>query len=621
MRVFIPTLSLESLRAALGDDLLAWHRFGGERTIRRSRRGLCVHALIVAFGIVNSAVFVALAIVSVRQWSRRRDAAAGWLVLAFLSLGLIVSIGRLVPTDPHGLVEVGAQRVEVVLLVLFPFLLYRFATVFVRPSRRLQRLVGALTVVLSVSTFVLPRFPAAGDDWPGWFLAYLLAFLLHWTMLSVVVSVRLWRAGRDQPGVACNRMRLLAFASGAITVAIIGAAFQGSGDTVGAVVAAALAVASGVAYLLGIAPPGPLRTSWRSAEQAKLQEAIRGLMTLATTPEEVAARVIGPTAAIVGARAAAVVDGDGRVITSEGFDAAALAGLTRGEQPKATAGTQVVRVQQPGASLVVWTSAYAPYFGEEELGVLRTVAALTGIALDRVRLFQQEYESRLALERANELMTNFVALAAHELRTPVTTIHGFVETLNRLGDRLDPAQQDELRAALEQQTIRMASLVEQLLDLSRLDADAVEIRPQRLDLRTRLEEVVTLAAGSRRSEVTLEVPAELDAFVDPLILDHIVVNLVTNAFRYGSPPVRVSARQFDGHVYVLVEDEGPGVARELEGTLFERFTRAGVARDRVAGTGLGLAIAHAYARAHRGDLRYERGQPTGSRFVVELPSR
>jgi two-component system, OmpR family, sensor kinase len=71
---------------------------------------------------------------------------------------------------------------------------------------------------------------------------------------------------------------------------------------------------------------------------------------------------------------------------------------------------------------------------------------------------------------------------------------------------------------------------------------------------------------------------------------------------------------------VSVEDSGPGVAREIESTLFERFTRAGVARDRVAGTGLGLSIARAYAQAHRGDLRYERGQPSGARFVVDLPS-
>ena len=315
-----------------------------------------------------------------------------------------------------------------------------------------------------------------------------------------------------------------------------------------------------------------------------------------------------------------MLDGSGAIVASEALSPATLAGIEAGEEPLAPEGTEVVRVDQPGASLIVWTSPYAPFFGDEELGTLGTIAALTGIALDRVRLFEQEHQSRIALERANELMANFVALAAHELRTPVTTIHGFVQTLNHLGDRLDGSQQEELRVALQQQTARMASLVEQLLDLSRLDAEAVEVRPQRVDLRERLEEVVAIAAGARRADVVVEVPADLDAVVDPAILDHIVVNLVTNAFRYGQPPVRVSALRHEGQVHVLVEDSGPGVADELEGTLFERFTRAGVSRDRVAGTGLGLAIARAYARAHRGDLRYEPGQPSGARFVVELPS-
>jgi signal transduction histidine kinase len=579
-----------------------------------------VHALIVAFGILNSAAFVTLAVVAVRQWRRRRDAAAGWLAFAFLSLGLIVSIGRLVPSHPHGFLPDAAQRIEIELLVLFPFLLYRFATVFVRPSVRLQRVVGGLTVLLTLWTFALPRLPAAGEKWPKWFLAYVVAFLVHWTVLSVVVSLRLSRAGRGQPGVASTRMRMLAFASAAITVTIVGSAFQGKGATPVAAAVSMLAFASAVGFLLGLAPPAVVRGAWRSAEQARLQEAIRGLMTLATTPSEVAARVVAPTAAIVGARAAAVLDGAGLVVASDALAPATLREIEAGRAPTAPAGTEVVRIDQPGASLLVWTSPYAPFFGDEELAALRTIAALTGIALDRVRLFEQEHQSRIALERANEVMTNFVALAAHELRTPVTTIHGFVQTLNHLGDRLDAAQQDELRVALEQQTARMASLVEQLLDLSRLDAEAVEIRPQRVDLRERLEETVAMAAGARRAEVLVEVPADLDAVVDPAILDHIVINLVTNALRYGQAPVRVSALRDRGRVEILVEDAGPGVAFELEGTLFERFTRAGVSRDRVAGTGLGLAIARAYARAHRGDLRYERGQPSGARFVVELPS-
>jgi signal transduction histidine kinase len=331
---------------------------------------------------------------------------------------------------------------------------------------------------------------------------------------------------------------------------------------------------------------------------------MRGLVTLAADRREIAARIAAPAAGMIGARGLAVHGSGGELLASWGT----------------TGGRGGIRVEEEGLTFIAWTSPYAPFFGEDELRALRTVAALTSTAVDRVRLFEQEHESRLALERANEVMTNFVALAAHELRTPVTTIHGFVQTLNHLGARLAEEQKQELRDSLEQQTRRMAALVEQLLDLSRLDADAVDIRPQRVDLESRLQEVVAVAAAERASEIEVRVPQRASALVDPQILDHVVTNLVTNALRYGRAPVRVTATSDGGVLRVAVEDSGPGVARELEETLFDRFTRAGVARDRVAGTGLGLAIAQAYARAHRGDLRYEPGEPTGARFVVELPA-
>ena len=125
----------------------------------------------------------------------------------------------------------------------------------------------------------------------------------------------------------------------------------------------------------------------------------------------------------------------------------------------------------------------------------------------------------------------------------------------------------------------------------------------------------------RAREVRLDAP-DIDVLVDPSILDHIVTNLVTNAFRYGQSPVRVHARVVDGAVRVSVEDSGPGVAHELEESLFERFTRAGVSRDRVAGTGLGLAIARAYARAHRGDvLRTRRADRRSVRGRPTVPNR
>jgi signal transduction histidine kinase len=547
---------------------------------------------------------VALAAVALRRWHKRRDKASGWLAAAFIAIALIVTVGRLVPSHPHGFGDYLAQRVDIELLVLFPFLLYRFATEFVPPGRRLRLVVASFTVGLTVWTFALPHLPQAGQHWPAAFVAYIVGFFIHWTVLSIAVATRLWRAGRGQPSVAAYRMRMLSFASAALTVALLGAVFAGNTRSAGAALAQVLAFVAIVAFYLGVEPPQIVRAYWRAPEQERLQEALRRLVTLAMTRTEIAERVVAPAAGLVGAQGLALYDAEGTLLASHGD----------------TSAGEGIRIEDPGLVLVAWTSPYAPFFGEDELRALQTVAGLTATAIDRVRLFEQEHEARLALERANEVMTNFVALAAHELRTPVTTIHGFVQTLNHLGDRLSDEQKVELRQALEQQTRRMASLVEQLLDLSRLDAEAVPVHPQALDVRARISEVVAIAAGPRVAEVEVEIPEPSRAVVDPEILDHIVSNLVTNALRYGRSPVRVSASANGDGLRVLVEDSGPGVAREIEETLFERFTRAGVARDRLAGTGLGLAIARAYARAHRGDLRYEPGQPSGARFVVELPT-
>jgi two-component system sensor histidine kinase MtrB len=232
-----------------------------------------------------------------------------------------------------------------------------------------------------------------------------------------------------------------------------------------------------------------------------------------------------------------------------------------------------------------------------------------------VRLFQAEHQARLGLERANEVMNEFVALAAHELRTPVTAIHGFVRTLNHLGERLGE-QREQLSEALEQQTLRMARLVEQLLDLSRLDADVIEIAPQSFNVRRRVEEIVEGTAFELRSQVEIAVPDNLVAAADPTAFERIVGNLVTNALRYGSPPVIVRAEYVSGQFRVSVEDRGSGVEPAFVPNLFERFSRSERSRGRTVGTGLGPAT----ARSYDGDLVYEDAWPHGARFELVLPA-
>lgn len=575
-----------------------------------------MHGADQAFRYVTIVAYIALAVLALLLWRRRRDRAGMWAAAAFGSLGLLEILG-FVPNHPGNLLERAIGRVDLALLVVFPFLLFRFTGAFRRARRDLANVLGALTTALVIWAFALPSIPGPHQKWTGPFLAFIVVFFVHWTTLSVVTSSRLFRAGRTQPSVARRRMQMLAFATATITVALIVVGIGGSGN-LPVLVADIAALVAVVAFYLGLAPPALVRLWWRAPEQVRLQSALESLLTFAETQEELAARVLEPAAALVGARAIAIRGPEGGVVGAWNVPAEAWPALHRGTEEVPSAGAELLELELSSGSLVVWTSPYAPFFGEDELGLLRTLGALTGVALDRVRLYEAEHDARIALERANEVKANFVALAAHELRTPMTTVHGFVTTLHHLGDRLDPAQREQVRQALIQQTDRMALLIEQLLDLSRLDAEAIEINPRPLQLREELEEIATTWAATP-DDVEVDVADSLVAPVDRIVLERVVGNLVTNAFRYGSPPVRVSAERQDRHLRVTVEDTGDGVDPRFVPDLFERFTRSSEGRSHAGGTGLGLAIARSYARAHGGDLVYEPAEPHGACFRLVLP--
>jgi signal transduction histidine kinase len=178
----------------------------------------------------------------------------------------------------------------------------------------------------------------------------------------------------------------------------------------------------------------------------------------------------------------------------------------------------------------------------------------------------------------------------------------------------------QVREALLQQTQRMASLIEQLLDLSRLDAEAIDIAPEPIRVREHVREIVASVAADP-SAVDVAIADDTVAVADRAALERIVSNLVTNAFRYGTPPVTVRAEQNDRHFRLSVEDRGAGVAAEFVPDLFERFSRSHEATAISVGTGLGLAIARSYARAHGGDLLYENATPHGARFSLVLPAQ
>jgi hypothetical protein len=332
-------------------------------------------------GIVNLALFATIAAVSVGQLRREQGRrSALWAALAFVALAWVVIASAILPDEPGSFAAKAFQRFDLAMLVLFPYFLYRFAASFEESSRPLSRFVGSLTTALVVGSLLLPHIPGEGDPWRWWFVLYVAAFLLHWSLLLFLVSVRLWRAGSQEATVARRRMRTLAVASLAMTAALVLAVATPDAGATGRLLFGLLVTLSALSFLIGLAPPAVIRALWRRPEQEQVQHAIGELMT-ATTEDDVAARVLPSMARIVGARGIVLEGVDGRRIGEYGSLA---------PEPD----SELTRLEFPFGRLLVRTTGFAPVFGDEERKLLRALGALTGVALDRARLFRQERDAR-----------------------------------------------------------------------------------------------------------------------------------------------------------------------------------------------------------------------------------
>ncbi len=243
-------------------------------------------------------------------------------------------------------------------------------------------------------------------------------------------------------------------------------------------------------------------------------------------------------------------------------------------------------------------------FTQPDIELLQLVAERVSIAIDRARL----HARALAFD---ELKSNFVAIASHELRTPASSVYGVLATLAGRSD-LDPETRDTLIQVGYEQAERLRRLIEQLLDLSQLDARRTVKNAKPIELHKTLSELATEILPQGMA-VQLDVPSDLTVVADPVMLERVVSNLLVNALRYGSPPITIAVDEPDGVVRIAVEDSGPGVPEALEPQLFERFARG----ENAPGSGLGLTIARAYSHAHGGELTYRRGA-VGARFELIL---
>jgi len=222
--------------------------------------------------------------------------------------------------------------------------------------------------------------------------------------------------------------------------------------------------------------------------------------------------------------------------------------------------------------------------------------------------------ANVRLVAAAEDKSQFLAVTAHELRTPIQVISGAADTLSHRWAELTGAERAELLESMRASGGRMRRLLDDLLTAARLESGAVAVRPRPTLVRPLLVDAVaqTLAAYPDVG-IDIECAADITVAADPSRLGQILANYLTNAARYGAPPVQVVVSTGRDGVVIEVRDRGPGVPAELEQRLFDKFAHG--PQDR--GTGLGLFIARRLARAQGGDAWYERRDGL-SRFAVRL---
>jgi two-component system, OmpR family, phosphate regulon sensor histidine kinase PhoR len=228
-----------------------------------------------------------------------------------------------------------------------------------------------------------------------------------------------------------------------------------------------------------------------------------------------------------------------------------------------------------------------------------------------------------AMRRLETVRKDFVANVSHELRTPVSIIRANAETL--LGGAMDdPKAAPKLVDGLHRNAERLARIVTDLLDLSRLDDGLYRIEAVPVDVAQAIAEAVADVepkAQGKQIAITVDAGA-LSASCDPKALDQILVNLLDNAVKYtqAGGHVWVRARRAGDRVRVEIADDGPGIPEQHRERVFERFYRVDPGRSReMGGTGLGLSIVKHLVESMGGDVGVEANEPRGSRFWVDLP--
>lgn len=588
---------------------------------------------------LEAAAFSLLALITIADWVRFRGLQRQYLAWAIGLLALLTLTSRF--NSGSG---VQPRWLEVITIPVFLGSGYALTLVrhsFIPMRRRTLTVLAGLVIFVCAALVALPT-PTNQNNLSPLYIVASVGFVLLWVGFITEPVIRFWTQSRHRPLVQRARMRALSIGYGSI-VAVI---FVAIGVAVGAGIKAqtspqsqALQLIIGIVVLaimpllyVGFVPPGWIRRFWRAREEVALRTATSELLT-EEDPDELARIALSWAMRLSGADAGLIAGRTGQVLAAERLTpeleqqlqhldpgtVARLAPVTRGESTT-LAIVAPLQVREAYGFIAVLSGPFTPVFGQDEVERLGSYGVDVGAAIERVDLVRQLARRAFELERSNQALQEFAYIASHDLQEPLRMVASYLQLLrSRYQEKLDDDADEFIDYAVDGAR-RMQSLINDLLEYSRVGTKQAPMKP------TSLTEVMATTAVNLRATIdesgaTVVVGAMPTVLGDEGQLVQLTQNLVANAIKFhgdAAPEVHVDAQRGVGEWVIIVRDNGIGIERRHADRIFQIFRRLHPPNE-YPGTGIGLAICRKIVERHGGRIWVESEPGHGSAFHFTLP--